>query len=314
MIPQGGDHRAVVGAQGHGGEVGFQGGILAEGSAKAAVGRYTAADHQPGDARIRRGPLHPLHEHVDDGSAEGSGDVLRGGGSIADTKLFELVHRGGFQTGAGYVVTMISLAEAGNGETEGIGSAVFGEAVQEDTSGVAHPVVFGHFVEGLAAGIIDGGAEYFNVVQGFQTAEDGVAAGNDEAEMGIGDIVFQVGGVQMGHDVIHADPGFSGGPGEALGVGEAGQEGSDEAGPGCHGQGIDVFLQAGVRITQGERGHLVDPLHVKTGGNFGHHAVPGGVAFHLTHDHVGEDVLSVAHHGDGAFIAAGFDSQDVHGG
>ena len=70
-----------------------------------------------------------------------------------------------------------------------------------------------------------------------------MTAGHDEAEKGKGDIVFQSRGEEMGHHMIDAQPGLSRGPGQALGVGQPDQEGTDQTRSRRDGNQVDSVRQ-----------------------------------------------------------------------
>ena len=61
---------------------------------------------------------------------------------------------------------------------------MFGEGIDQRAAGVAELQDGGDLVEGLADGVIVGAADAFEVVEGADVIERGMAAGDDQADGG----------------------------------------------------------------------------------------------------------------------------------
>ncbi len=134
----------------------------------------------------------------------------------------------------------------------------------------------------LAAGIIDSRSQYPYILHGFHPADDGMPPGHDEPEIGVCNFVFQMRRVEMSHHVIHTHPGLSCRPGQALGIGKADKKGSDESRTGCYRHSINIIFQGNSRLTQGARGHFINPFNMKSRGYFRNNTVPWSVPFNLS--------------------------------
>ena len=81
-------------------------------------------------------------------------------------------------------------------------------------------VVFGYLVESLSARVVDRGAEHLDRVVALHARDDRVAAGNEHAEIGILDVLLQVGRVDVRENVVHPDQWLARCPRESLGKGK----------------------------------------------------------------------------------------------
>jgi hypothetical protein len=96
----------------------------------------------------------------------------------------DVVEDGGLEAGEGEVEGVV--AEEASGEGDGLGVALGGEAVEDRPARVAQTQECGDLVVGLADGVVDGGADQFDVEPVAEVVEGGVSAGADEAYGGEG--------------------------------------------------------------------------------------------------------------------------------
>ena len=208
------------------------------------------------------------------------------------------------------------------GEGDGAGVAVGGEAIDPGAAGVAEAEELGDLVEGFAGGVVDGAADVA-VVPGaslpcllVSEVEVGVASGDDEGEersAGVfgreeGGVVHED-GVDVAFEVVDADEGLREGEGEGFGVGDADEEGSGETGAAGDGYGVEIF-EADAGLGDGGAGDGDDVAEVLAGGELGDDAPEVGVESDLAGDHVGEGFGAVANDGGCGLVAGALDAEN----
>ncbi len=247
---------------------------------------------------------------------DGLGHLIRLG--IAEDGRFDSaegeVVAGGGGGGAGFDVAEV--------EGDGAGVAVGGEGVDPGASGVAEAEEFGDLVEGFSSGVVYGAAYVAVVPGGFPAllgeVEVGVSAGDDEGEEGElhGGVGASAGlhedGVDVAFEVVDGDEGFVEAVAEGLGVGDADEECSGEAGAFGDGDGVEVG-EGEVGAGEGFADDEDDVAEVLAGGEFGDDTAVVGVEGHLGGDDVGERVAAGADDGGGGLVAGGFDAEDETG-
>ena len=77
--------------------------------------------------------------------------------------------------------------------------------------------MLGYLIEGLAAGIINSSAHDFDSVEILDPRNYRVAAGNQQAHVGILDFILQVGCVEMSPNVVYSDKGYAPRKGKSFG-------------------------------------------------------------------------------------------------
>ena len=183
--------------------------------------------------------------------------------------------------------------------------------IDGNAAGKPDVVVLGHLVKGFPARVVDRRPENLDHIVPFDPRDDRVAAGNQEAEVGILDVTLQVRRVEVREDVIDADKGFAQCPGQPLGIGKSDEQGPDQPRTEGHGNGVDVLF-AGRRFLQRVFDHGPYPLDVLPRGDLGHHAVVGPVEVNLAQDDVAENPPPVLDDRRRAFITGAFDAEKPH--
>ena len=229
------------------------------------------------------------------------------------------------------------LREGENGTACGLPNA--GEGVDPGTAGIAEAEELGDFVEGFAGGVVNGAADEGvmpRAVGGVREIEMRVAAGDDEGEgcasarrtvlidpspnrvTGVsldalrlcrGFALVEQDRVDVAFEMIDGDEWEVVGEGESLGVGDADEKRSGEAGAGGDGDGVEIGeREAGF----GERGADDGNNGAKmlAAGELGNDAAVAGVGGDLRGDDGGERARSALDDGRGGFVAGGFDAED----
>jgi len=96
----------------------------------------------------------------------------------------------------------------------------------------------------------------------------GVAAAGNEGHGGVLDLDADQRGADVAFEMVDADEGDVPGKAERLGVGEADEEATDEAGAVGDGDGIEIF-EAGVGLGEGFADDRDDGADVLAAGEFG---------------------------------------------
>ena len=119
-------------------------------------------------------------EGINDRSLERSANVGKVGLGIVE--LLELIKNGGFEAGEREVKG--GVFEVGSGKGEGFGISFAGVLFDFGPAGVGAFEHAADLVEGFAGRVIDGSADELVLPVCLHIDEHGVAAGNDEAEVG----------------------------------------------------------------------------------------------------------------------------------
>ena len=143
-------------------------------------------------------------------------------------------------------------------------------------------------------------------------------AGDEEHEVGEGDVLGQPRGQRMPGEVVDAVERQAAAGGDPLGEHHAGEHPADQPRTGGDRHRVDAVEAEAGALERG-RGHEVEALGVGAGGDLGHDAAPLGVQPVLALDHRGEDLAprlpgTRAHHRDGGVVAAALDPEDGAGG
>ena len=116
----------------------------------------------------------------------------------------------------GHVVEGFSLVQRRLGEVERPGISGRREPIDGHAAGKADVVVLGHLVESLAARVVDRRPQDLDAVVTLHAGDDRMPAGDQHAEVRVGDVSLQVRRVQVRQDVVHPDQRLSQRPGKAL--------------------------------------------------------------------------------------------------
>ena len=203
-----------------------------------------------------------------------------------------------------------------------VGIAVRGEFVDNRTAGIAEGEEAGDFVVGFAGRVVTGATDagvgklpgaVGSLVLYF--VDNGVAAGNDQADGGkfgaaiAGGAGLEKNGVDVAGEMVHGDERLAQREGESFAVGEANEQGADEARALSDGDGVEI-VQGDVGLVDGFADDRHDLAEMFARREFGDHAAVFAVNFDLGRDHAGEDAFAVGDDGGGGFVAGGFDAEN----
>jgi len=185
VVGQDGHHGGVIAAEGACGQ--------SEGAAQTVRGggEFPAQEAVADDA-ARRGDAADSatpgranrlgDKHVDDGGLDAGAKVAQGGGVGGEVRVVaQEIPDGGFQPAEAEVQGRVVAQRPG--EVESVGLAAFGELIDDGSAGVGEAEQFGGFVEALAGGVIESGAEDDVVKRAGDVDEQGVAAADDEGDV-----------------------------------------------------------------------------------------------------------------------------------
>lgn len=216
------DHGGVVGAEctiGNGeAELVFLAGVF-ECVADSAIHGDAAGDGDEVVAEAFGGFERFANEDFSNGLLEGCGDV---GDGVGCFELLKGVEDGGFHAGEGEIV--MGILEHGAGEVEGGGITSAGGFFDFGSAGVGQPEHFADFIKGLAGGIITGGTDFLIASSAIDIDQEGVPAGDDEAEVARNDGALDEGREEVAFEVVDAQVGDACGKGNALGGGAADEQ------------------------------------------------------------------------------------------
>ena len=192
VVGESGDHGGVVGAEFGWCEDDAEAmafGGLRELCAEEGVAGDAAAECDDGGVVVLSGLDGLGDEDVDDGGLEGGDEV--GEHVVGDVaELVVGVEEGGLDAGEGEVEAVFGGdglaggAGEGSGEGVGVGVGALGEPVDDGASGISEAEDLGGLVEGLAGGVVEGGADDGGVAVVLDEDDGGVSAGDDEGEDG----------------------------------------------------------------------------------------------------------------------------------
>ena len=116
---------------------------------------------------------------------------------------------------------------------------------------------------------------------------------------------------QMPFQVMHPQGRHAPGKGEGPGQSGARQQGPDQTGARGIGDAVDLPRQR-AGTAQDLPHQRQQPLHVVTRGQFRHHAPVEAVQLDLAENGVRQQTALAVEHGNGAFIAGGFQGKNFH--
>ena len=323
-VARGGDHGGVVTAEVAVGDDEADTVLLTEageGRADVAVGGDTACKNEGGYPLGfgLEGEIRLLDDALHDGVGIGGGQVGAADGLPLLLGLVDEVEGGGLETAEGEV--QIVPLDGGAGEGEGLGVALVGQLVQSGTAGIGHTDDAADLIEGLAAGIVAGGADLGEGGVVLHHVEGGMAArDHHRQEGGLQVGLLQVGGGHVSVDVVHGHQGDAIGIGQGLGEVDTHQKSPDEAGVGGDGHRTHVG-EGDARLVESLLGDAGDGLDVGAAGDFGNHAAVETVGLDLGGHDIGLDgaegggtVRAVGHfhYGGGGLVAGAFHAEYVH--
>ena len=149
-----------------------------------------------------------------------------------------------------------------------------------------------------------------------------MTAGDQQQQIGKGDILAEPHRQRMTLEVIDGEEGLVVGEGQRLGRHHPHHHAADQAGPAGGGDAVEGGeIEAGGR--QGVLDQPVDTFEMGARGDFRHHAAEAAMLAQLAVDHIGQDPAerSIAggaarcrrlDDGDGRFVAARFNSHHTH--
>ena len=202
---------------------------------------------------------------------------------------------------------MLAPVQRRTGEEEGHVVSRLAEAVDDDATRVAEVVELRDLVEGLSDGVVDRRAKDSDLIVAVDTADDCVATGDEDSEIGILERLFDLRGVEMGPDVVDADHGDAQRVGEGLGEVDAHEEGAEQAGPVGNGHSVEILLPY-TCLVDGGLDDLGDPFRMESACKLGHHSLIGLVELYLGRDHVGQNLMTIPDKGRGALVTAGLNT------
>ena len=131
-------------------------------------------------------------------------------------------------------------------------------------------------------------AEAAIAADAFDREELGVAAGDEEQEIGKGETVGQAGGQRVALEMIDRKQRLAGGERDRLGRGQADEDAADEAGAGGRGDRVDVG-EAEARLAKRRGDDAVERLDMGARGDLGDDPAEGGMVGDLREHDVGQD-------------------------
>ena len=219
---------------------------------------------------------------------------------------------GGLEPGVGNIEAVVALVQRRPGKPVRGAIAALGEVLDRDAARISEGEVLGNLVERFAAGVIDGGAHHLDAVESVHLGDQRVATGQQQPDVGIGEVVLHVRGVEVRLHVIDRDHRQVARQCQTLGVGQPYQQGSDQSGTGGDRHRVDrVQIDRG--IGEGMFDHAIDPLDVLAAGDLRDYALVAPVFLDLGVDNVAVHGRAVGHHRGSALIARCLDSQYGHG-
>jgi hydroxymethylbilane synthase len=236
------------------------------------------------------------------------GDVLFGQRSDFGRRLPD----GRFQSGKGEVEPGFTDQRPWQGEPVGV--THLRRLLHGRTTRIRKPEQFGRLVESLAQGVVDRGAPALVVSDAAHQHELGMAAGNEQHQIGKRESIREAGRQRMALEMIYRQQRLAGGAGKRLGRHQSDDQAADQAGPGGRGDCIDIVER---HLGSMERlfHQPIQGLDMGAGGDFRHHAAIGAVFLELGKHHVRKDfaaaIRMACDNGRGGFVAACFNAEDA---
>jgi hypothetical protein len=317
-----GDHGAVVGAQRRRWHHELDAGLERD-AVEDFADRLVGGDAAGGDQRRRRpeAAAKDLHAGTQPVVDDLHHRLLERGAEIGHILVAERRNPLGFEPQRGLQSRQrkIRLRAAVHRprQREARGLAALGLLLDLRPARIAEAEQLGGLVEGLADGVVDGGAEQRVFADAAHRHDLGVAAGGEEQAIGKRRAFDQPRGERMRFEVIDRHQRLAVDERDRLGGGQPDNDAADQAGTGRGRHAVDP-VERGAGVGHGLADDAVERFHVGTRRDFGNHAAKDGMVAVLRQHHVGQDLArplaAALHHRGRGLVASGFDSEYKHGG
>ncbi len=201
---------------------------------------------------------------------------------------------------------------SGRGKLKRAGSPALRGALHRRSARIGQAEHLGGLVEGFADGVVDGAAELLVIADAAHRDQLGVAAGDQQQQIGEADAVGEARGQRMGFQMVHRDERLAGGQRDRLRRGEPDDDTADQPRPGRGGDAVEI-AQGDAGFRQRALDDAVQHLDMGAGGDFRHHAAIGRMVVDLREHHIrqylADAALTAAHHRRGGFVAGGLDTE-----
>ena len=243
--------------------------------------------------------------------------ALEGGADIGDVlfrhrldRLRRLTHRG-LKAGEGKIEPRLADERARKGEAFRI--AGLRHALDRRPARIGQAEQLGRLVEGFPQRVVDRRAPALVIVDATHQHELGMAAGDEQHEIGKGEPVGQPRRQRMAFQMVDGIERLAHRPSDRLARHQPDDEPTDQPRPACRSDRIDILQRApGTQKRFGNQ--AVQRLHMGARRDLRHHAAIGAVLLELAqHDFTENLALSVriAHDdGSGGLVAARFDAEN----
>ena len=183
--------------------------------------------------------------------------------------------------------------------------------LDQGAAGKAQAQHLGCLVEGLADGIVDGGAETAIAPHPFDDQQLAMATRDQQHQIRKSHVVGKPRRQGVPLQVVDCKKRQVMDSGNGLGRGHPDQEAADETRPGGGGDAVQLS-EFDLRFGQGLGNQAVDVVKVGSCRDLGYDAAEGAVFIDLGQHPVGYDVAFAIDDGGGGFVATGFNSEDDH--
>ena len=184
-------------------------------------------------------------------------------------------------------------------------------------AGIGEAEQLRHLVEGLADGVVDGGAEPLVMADAEHRDDLGVAAGGEEQAIGKRRGVGEPRGQRVRLEMVDRHQRLAGDQRDRLGGGQPHDHAADQAGPGGGGDAVEIG-EAHARLLHRLRDDQVERLDVGARGDLRHHAAERRVLLDLRQHDVGADAAGPGHrpldHRRRGLVAGRLDAEHDHRG
>jgi hypothetical protein len=158
----------------------------------------------------------------------------------------------------------------------------------------AQPQELGRLVEGLAQSVVDGGAEPLVAADVVHEEELGVAARDQQQQIGRAQPLGEAHGERVCLQMIDAHQRALAHEGDRFRGRDADQEAADQAGSGRHRHRVETG-KVDASLAHGLADDLVQAFHVCARGNLRHDAAVAAMLLPLRPHHVGKDASAAVH-------------------
>ncbi len=317
LQPGPGDHRAIVGAQRHRRRDKGKAGRLPpapQGDRAAADWRRPRRRRRGSCLRDSGGETRRARSRCDRPACRRSParwprpDRRFARGPSGPASAIDLAHRR-LQPGEREIAALAPFERPRQREPAGI--AIARRVLDRRPAGIAEPQQLGGLVEGFAGGIVAAGAELAIAADPGADQQLGVAAGNQQQQIGKPDIVREPGGERMRFEMVDREERLLRGPGDALCRHRSDDQPADQPGTGGRRHAIELF---DARLGFGERApdQPCDMVEMRPRGDLRHDAAIGRMLGQLGVDQIGPDqrARAVADHRDRSLVAARLDAEN----